>query len=340
MKLCLRCNQYFEDTLELCPKDKAPLESVGKDPLIGALISDRYVVESVIGKGSSGIVYKARRMQRGEMVVAVKVLHSYLGAETGSLDRFLREAKAASRLRNPHIINIWDWGVTDDGQPFFVMDYLEGLTLARLLKDKKVLSASRALPIIRQICEALSEAHNQGIVHRDLKPENAILQETDYGDDYVKLLDFGIAESPLESRQQMREGSLIISGSPAYMSPEQCQGLPLDARSDIYALAVMVFEMFTGQRPFQAEGNLSLMSMHIRTAPMKLADARPDIRFPSSLQAVLDRALAKDPDARQVSVKEFWIELEEAVRGSEFAKLNPTLEKTKDSQPEELSQLS
>jgi eukaryotic-like serine/threonine-protein kinase len=323
MKLCLRCNQYFEDTEALCPRDKAPLESVGKDPLIGALISDRYVVESVIGKGSSGIVYKARRMQRGEMVVAVKVLHSFLGAESGSLDRFLREARAASRLRNPHIITIWDSGVTDDGQPYFVMDYLEGITLAHLIREREFLHATRAFQIIRQICEALTEAHKQGIIHRDLKPENVVLQETDYGDDYVKLLDFGIAESPYDSLKQKLEKVKTVAGSPAYMSPEQCQGLDLDARSDIYSLAILTFEMLTGERPLQSDEHMSLMYMHVTSPPMTLADIRPEMNFPPKLEEVLARALSKKPSQRQASVKEYWNDLEASVKGTEFAELGP-----------------
>src|SRR3984957_18788557 len=165
MKLCLRCNQYFEDSVEQCPTDKNLLESVGKDPLIGALINNRYLVDSVIGKGSSGIVYKARRLGRGEMAVAIKVLHSYIGAAGSALDRFLREAQAASKLRNPHIITIWDTGVTEDGQPYFVMDYLEGNTLGALIKEKGNLEPKRVLSLLHQISEALGEAHRQGIVH-------------------------------------------------------------------------------------------------------------------------------------------------------------------------------
>lgn len=196
MKLCLRCNQYFEDGIQLCPTDSSTLEAVGDNPLIGALINDRYVVNSVIGKGSSGIVYKATRLLMGSEV-AVKVLHSYLGAESGALERFVREASAASKLRHPHIINIWEHGVTDDGQPYFVMDYLEGMTLADLIKQKGFLHPVKAEPIIRQVCEALAEAHKQGIIHQDIKPENIVLQESKYADegqDFVKVLDFGISD--------------------------------------------------------------------------------------------------------------------------------------------------
>ena len=325
MKLCLRCNQYFEDASAICPTDSSPLEPVGDHPLIGALINDRYVVDSVIGKGSSGIVYKATRllMQRE---VAVKVLHSYLGAESGALDRFLREARAASRLRHPHIINIWESGVTDDGQPYFVMDYLEGITIAQLLKDRGYLHPSRALLIIKQICEALTEAHNQSIVHRDIKPENIVLQESDYenGEDFVKVLDFGIADQPAGSGGKAKQRT--AAGSPAYMSPEQCQGFELDFRSDVYSLGVVVFEMLTGMRPFSAPEVMQLFHMHVRQTAPTLGSVRPDLKFPAKLEAVVAQALAKKPEQRQQSIRDFGNDLEEACRGFEFGAVQPAAE--------------
>ena len=322
MKLCLRCNQYFEDVAVQCPADNTALELVGDNPLIGALINDRYVVDSVIGKGSSGIVYKATRllMQRE---VAVKVLHSYLGAESGSLDRFLREAKAASQLKHPHIINIWESGVTDDGQPYFVMDYLEGSTLADLVKDKGALPLQRTLPIVRQICEALGEAHRHSIVHRDVKPENIVLQESDYanGEDFVKVLDFGIADQatgdqPGSVRQR------TAAGSPAYMSPEQCQGFPLDLRSDIYSLAIVVFELLTGARPFEAEDIMTLFRLHVKQPPPSLSQIRPDLTYPAKLELAINKALSKDPNARQQDVLAFCKDVEEAVEGFLLETLN------------------
>lgn len=333
MKLCLQCNQYFEETVESCPNDSSRLESVGKDPLIGALINDRYVVESVIGKGSSGIVYKARRLLMGREV-AVKVLHSYLRADGSALDRFLREARAASRLRHPHIITLWESGVTDDGQPYFVMDYLEGMTLADLIREKGAIHPMRALPIIRQVCEALTEAHKLGIVHRDIKPENIVLQETDYADDYVKVLDFSIADLPHESKasSQSLKGK-TAAGSPAYMSAEQCQGLELDARSDIYSLAVVIFELLTGKRPFSADNLRDLMLMHVAEEPPALSAVRTDLQFPPALEVVLSKALAKSPEERQQSIKEFWKELEEAAGG--FDSLDLTIKPKKDSVPVE-----
>lgn len=323
MKLCLRCNQYFDDDLQQCPTDQAPLEAVGKDPLIGALINDRYVVESVIGKGSSGIVYKATRLLMGREV-AVKVIHSFLGADNASLDRFLREIRAAERLRHPHIITIWESGTTDDGQPYLVMDYLEGITLADLVKQKGALHPSRVMHITRQVCDAIGEAHKQGLIHRDLKPENVILQETDMpisGDtaDFVKVLDFGIADTPQESASRTQFAKpKTVAGSPAYMSPEQCQGFALDHRSDIYSLGVIVYEMFCGVRPFDADDLMGLMYMTVSAPPPKMGELRPDMKFSDRVESVLQRALAKSPEQRYESTKDFWKELEEASQGGEI----------------------
>jgi serine/threonine-protein kinase len=316
MKLCLRCNQYFEDEKELCPIDSSQLEGVGDHPLIGALINDRYVVDSVIGKGSTGIVYKATRLLMGSEV-AVKVLHSYLGAEAGALDRFLREARAASRLRHPHIINIWEFGATDDGQPYFVMDYLEGMTLADMIRQKGFIHPMKMLPIIRQVCDALTEAHTRNIIHRDIKPENIVLQETDYerGQDFVKVLDFGIADQPAPAQGQKR--SKMAAGSPAYMSPEQCQGFELDQRSDIYSLGIVVFEMLTGERPFVAEDVMNLFYQHVSKPPPAMGAVRPDLKFTPQLEAVVAKALAKKPPLRQANIKEFQKELEDACKGAD-----------------------
>lgn len=298
--------------------DTSTLEAVGEHPLIGALINDRYVVDSVIGKGSSGIVYKATRLLMGREV-AVKVLHSYLGAEVGALDRFLREARAASRLRHPHIINIWESGVTDDAQPYFVMDYLEGMTLADLVRQKSYLHAGRAMPIITQICEALGEAHRQNIIHRDIKPENIVL-ETNEGDnnfdDYVKVLDFGIADAPAGTPGVARVKT--AAGSPAYMSPEQCQGFELDQRSDIYSLAIVIFEMLTGMRPFAADDVMKLFYMHVSQPPPTLSSMRADLRFPMQVELAVAKALAKNPDNRQQSIKEFHKDLEDAFASSDM----------------------
>jgi len=320
MKLCLRCNQYFEDQEELCPNDKAKLEPVGKDPLIGALINNRYVVESVIGKGSSGIVYKATRLMMGGDI-AVKVIHSYLGVDGNSLERLLRELKAAEKLRHPHIITVWESGITDDGQPYLVMDYLEGITLSALLKQKGALTVKRVLSITKQVVDALIHAHDQHLIHRDMKPENVVLEENESQGDYVKVLDFGIAETPAETAaSKARPGKTkTVAGSPAYMSPEQCQGFELDFRSDLYSVAVICFEMLTGRRPFVAPDLMKLMYKTVTEPAPRMGEIRKDIIFPDALEAVIAKALSKNPEDRQDSLRQFWSELEAAGKNASFA---------------------
>ncbi|MDZ4836095.1 MAG: protein kinase [Candidatus Melainabacteria bacterium] len=304
----------------MCPKDQAPLEEVGKDPIIGALIDDRYVIDSVIGKGSSGIVYKASRLMMGGDV-AVKVIHSYLGADSASLDRLLRELKAAERLRHAHVITVWDSGTTDDGQPYLVMDYCEGITLSQLITQKGALPPSRVLNVVKQVADALGHAHEQGFIHRDMKPENIVLEESEMRGDYVKVLDFGIADTPNDSAQRAKFNKpKTVAGSPAYMSPEQCQGFELDYRSDLYSLAVIVFEMFTGRRPFLAHDLMKLMYMTVTEQPPKMGQVRKDLSFPDKVEAVVSRALSKLPDERQPTIREFFKDLEQACQGLDFGK--------------------
>lgn len=324
MKLCLRCNQYYNDVMETCPKDNSNLEPVGKDPLIGALINDRYVVDSVIGKGSSGIVYKAARLMMGGEV-AVKVIHSYLGADGASLDRLLRELRAAEKLRHPHIITLWESGITDDGQPYLVMDYLEGITLSQMITQRGALPVPRVLNITRQVCEALTHAHDAGFIHRDMKPENIVLEENESRGDYAKVLDFGIADTPADSAARAKFGKpKTVAGSPAYMSPEQCQGFELDFRSDLYSVGVIVFEMFTGRRPFLAPDLVKLMYKTVTDPAPTMSQVRQDLIFPDKLEAVIAKALKKTPEERQNSLREFFAELEAACQGVEIKVKNNT----------------
>lgn len=287
------------------------------------MINDRYVVDSVIGKGSSGTVYKATRLMMGG-VVAIKVIDSYIGLDRASLDRLIRELKAAEKLRHPHIITVWESGTTDDGQPYLVMDYLEGVTLGDLLKEQGSLPPHRVLSIFKQICEALSHAHEQGLIHRDMKPENVVLEASERRD-YAKVLDFGIADTPAESAQRARfQKPQTVAGSPAYMSPEQCQGFELDFRSDLYSMAVILFEMFTGRRPFVAPDLTKLMYKTVTEQPPLMKTVKPDVDFPMEVEAVVAKALSKNPNDRQPSIKQLVQELEAACELTDFGKKNST----------------
>lgn len=313
MKLCLKCSRHFSDELDLCPHEGAQLVHVGQDPLIGAVINDRYKIESLVAKGAVGSVYRARH-QFIERNVAIKVLHGYLGADPESLLRFHREAKALSRLDHPNLITLHDFGLIDDGQPFFVMEFLEGTTLSSLLQEKDHLPVEQALEIFAQVCSALQQAHDRQIVHRDLKPANIVLVEKDGNPNFVKLVDFSIAKLP-ETGSQVEPQLTVegtICGSPAYMSPEQCRGADLDHRSDIYSLGVVLFETLSGRRPFSAKDLVSLMYLHVTDDPPSINEVRADLQFSSEIDTFIARVLSKDPADRPQTVQEFEKEMREA----------------------------
>jgi serine/threonine-protein kinase len=327
MKLCLRCNKYFDDKFALCPQDKVGLEYVGKDPLVGALINHRYAVDSVIGKGASGIVYKASRLIMGGKV-AVKVLHSCSAMEPASLDKFNREVRALEKLRHPNIVNLWESGVTDDNQPYLVMDYIEGVSLSDVISQTGHLEPGRIVDITRQVCHGLTEAHNQGFVHRDIKPENIVLDRSS-SQDFVKLCDFGISYSAFENNLPKSGQPSTVAGSPAYMSPEQCRGIRLTPKSDIYSLALVVFEMFTGRRPVTANSSKEYMLKTVKEKLPLMNEIAPQLGIPEPVDLVVAKALQKNPQDRQESAQHFADDLAKACYGSGFpsikgSKQNPS----------------
>ena len=317
MKLCLRCNQYFQDEVKLCPTDRVALEFVGKDPLIGALINNRFAVDAVIGKGASGIVYKASRLIMGGKV-AIKVLHACPDMDPKSLDKFHREVTALENLRHPNIVNLWESGMTVDKQPYLVMDYIKGISLSDVISSMGRLPADRIIDITQQVCHGLTEAHRQGFVHRDIKPENIVLDSSS-SQDFVKLCDFGISYSAFENNLPKASQPATVSGSPAYMSPEQCRGLPLTPKSDIYSLALVVFEMFTGRRPVVANSSKEYMLKTVKEKLPLMNTVAPQLGIPEPVDLVVAKALQKNPQDRQVSAQHFADDLAAACYGSGFA---------------------
>ena len=226
---------------------------VMQDPLIGTVVADKYELLSVLGVGGMSTIYKARHKYMGRLT-AVKLLHPYLTADPSMFQRFQYEAKAASNLNHPNVVGIHDFGITDGGTAYLVMDYLEGEDLSSILERESLLPEAQAREIFRQACAGLDHAHSKGVIHRDLKPSNLFLCPEDGGNFLVKLVDFGIAKitdnTSEKSQNLTRTGEVF--GSPLYMSPEQCSGKPLDPRSDLYSFGCLMYEVLTGRRPFTA----------------------------------------------------------------------------------------
>lgn len=298
-KVCLTCKKEFNGGLLVCPEDGGQLIPVKRDPLVGQIFAERYEILSVLGTGGMSVVYKARHRYM-DRLVAVKLLLSHLVLDNSAIQRFQQEAQAASSLGHQNIIAVYDFGVTPDNQAFLVMDYLDGENLADVLERDGRVPASRAIDIFRQVCDGLEHAHRKGIIHRDLKPSNLVLMRQEDGSELVKLVDFGIAKFlPQEGkmRQQLTHTGQVF-GSPLYMSPEQCVGAKLDARSDIYSLGCLMYEALTGVHPLKGATSFETMNRHVKNKPLAFKQVAPDIEIPAELESIVMRCLEKDPTLR------------------------------------------
>jgi eukaryotic-like serine/threonine-protein kinase len=277
------------------------------DPRIGGLVDERYKVLEAMASGSMGIVYKAERVPVGKLV-AIKFLHAPFANDAEFLARFERETRVMSKLTHPNCVSVVDFGVWD-GAPYLVMEYVSGTTL-RALIDNGALPPKRALTLVRQIAAGLAHAHAQGVVHRDVKPANIMISEEIGTGDHARILDFGLARLRGAVGRDATQSNVVV-GTPNYMAPEQTVGGgSIDARTDIYAVGVVLFEMICGDRPFQADDTLALLGMH-RAAPIpQLTDRMEgDVQLPRGLQELVEKAMAKSPGDRFQSA----IELAEAI---------------------------
>ncbi len=294
------------------------------DPLIGAVLGGRYLVERKLGEGGMGAVYVGQHQTIGKQV-AIKCLNPLMAANKAIVERFKREARAATAAGNEHIIDVTDMGELPDGSPYIVMELLDGRELAELIAQEGPLPIGRAVRILLQICDALIAAHAKGIVHRDLKPENVFLVRRKRDADFVKVLDFGIARfnepAAIGGGKNLTATGMTI-GTPHYMAPEQAQGLEgLDHRADIYALGVILYEMLTGDTPFDAETFALLVVKIVTTDPPLIRDRRPDV--PVGLETLIMRCLSKDKNLRPQSVEELAQALEAYVELDAPPKLLP-----------------
>ncbi len=314
MRTCPQCQNPYEDAHKFCPSCGFPVSKVAQqtdDPLIGRTLPGGYIILDLVGVGGMGRVYRAEQTNLGR-TVAVKIIHPHLVGEENAAARFITEARAASRLNHPNSVAVIDFGKTEDGQLYLVMEFLRGKDLARVQYEEGPLSFRRIVSILRQVLAALSEAHHLEIIHRDLKPENVILEQVRTGGDFVKVVDFGLAK--------MREGSGpsitspgIVCGTPEYMSPEQGRGDPLDPRSDLYAVGVIFYQLLTGRLPFEAESPTQVVLMHITEPPPDPRAAAPERQIPSLLADVCLMALAKEPGHRFGNADEFSEALSDAL---------------------------
>ncbi len=280
----------------------APALVSGGDLSPGYVVGE-YRVERVIGRGGMGVVYSGVQPVI-EKRVAIKVLNSELSADPALVRRFLDEARAVNRIRHPNIIDIFSFGQLADSRQYFVMEYLEGHTLADRLQSGD-LPIDQLPPLLAQICDALDAAHGEHIVHRDLKPENIWIVEPRRGRMFVKLLDFGIAKL-LATGEQTTTQAGVLMGTPQYMSPEQCHGRAVDHRTDLYAMGVLLYQMYTGELPFRGEGFAEILTKQLTQIPERPSTHAP---LPQALDALIMRCLAKDPAERPQSARELGEQL-------------------------------
>jgi eukaryotic-like serine/threonine-protein kinase len=330
--VCPRCRRRHDkrspvagDTLARCPEDgfayveaKEIIES-NADLLLGTTVSGRFTITGRVGAGSMGAVYRARQ-EAVHRDVALKIVHADRAYDPETKVRFEREARATSALRSPHTVTVYDFGEAEDGSWFLAMELLEGETLGERLRRLGRLGVADAVRIATQTLRSLGEAHDKGIVHRDLKPDNIFLArlpgDSGHGDsEMVKVLDFGIAK--LVHGEHRRVDSLetqagTVFGTPRYMSPEQAQGIKLDARSDLYSLGVIVYQMLAGRPPFVDDDAVVVMARHIKDPPPEFWLVAPEAQVPEAVENVIWRVLSKHPDQRPQSAESLARELEAA----------------------------
>lgn len=309
-KRCPVCSTEYPDATTFCPSDGTPLSgSDNEDRFIGKVLEGKYYIETRIGTGGMGNVYRGRHMQM-ETNVAIKILHSSLVSDATAVERFRREARAALTVNHPNIIQVMDFGVTDNQTVFIVMELLEGISLQKVLDTEGVVPVEKVVRIFKQVCAAVGTAHAKEIIHRDIKPDNIFVLNYDTPAETVKVLDFSIAKAT--SKEANAKGNLtevgLVVGTPQYISPEQAQGLKLDTRADIYSLGVTLYQMLTGQLPFTAASSMALALKHIHALPRPVREINP--KLSGGVESVVMKAMAKRPDDRYQTAFELAEDLE------------------------------
>ena len=311
MKFCDTCHTSYPNEFNTCPKDQAQLRALS-ELLQGMVIRDKYQVLEKIGAGGMAVVYKARHLAFNE-IRALKLVSSRMLEDQDFLKRLKTEAVITRKLQHANAVRVDDIDTTEDGRPFIVMEYVEGQNLRQAIAKEGRIPVNRALKIAMQVALALSAAHRLGITHRDIKPDNILLVTQPDGSDLVKVLDFGIAK--------VREGAFdtgagytatqtgMVVGTPQYISPEQAMGKhgkEVDGRADLYSLGVVIYEMITGQLPFESDTPMGMLIHHIQTAPRPPHLLKPELNIPDPVSRLLMKALAKHPEDRFQSADEMY----------------------------------
>jgi len=316
MKRCPACGHSFSGEAAFCPFDGTKLVRAERDsmtdPFLGSLVDARYQVIALLGEGGMGQVYEVSHVALARHF-AMKVLRRELARDEELADRFIQEAVATASVRHPNVVEITDFGKLPTGVPYFVMELLIGETLGQVIKSGGPIPARRAVRIIRQVAGALGSAHAAGIVHRDLKPDNVFLVGGVSGgiaSDDVRVVDFGAAKV-IGSSRVTRRG--IVFGTPHYMSPEQASGQPVDHRADVYALGVIMYEMFTGRVPFEADTYMGVLTQHMFVQPVRPSLVSPAARGLGALEEITMVCLEKRREERYGSMEELAAALAEVV---------------------------
>ncbi len=301
-RICPRCHMSWPLNKHTCSYDGSPTQI---DNLIGTIFADRYDILSVLGSGAGGTVYKAKHRFMLKMV-AIKIMHPSANRRFHALQRFRHEAIASSFLSHPNIVSVLDFGVTEKGLAFMIMDYYHGHTLSRFIEKRGPLTAQEALPLFIQLCDGLEYAHQAGVLHRDMKPSNVIVSAVGSAAPLARILDFGTSMLTKQINGFSMEPSQpgFVFGSPLYMSPEQCRGTTLEPSSDIYSLGCLMYEALTGETAIKAD-NVSEALMHqIFTDPVHISQTGAGSKAPAILQGIIMRTLRKDSKLRYTSAAE------------------------------------
>jgi eukaryotic-like serine/threonine-protein kinase len=322
--VCSECHAVFRQSFARCPLDGSEIRPSDEDPLVGVTLAERYTIEECIGEGGMGRVYRAvhTRMTRH---FAIKVLYGDLAADDTNRARFQREGEAACRLSHPNLIAMVDIGQTPGGLLYLVMEYVDGRSLGQLIHDHAPFDTDRAANLLRQMASGLEHAHGRGLVHRDFKPDNVLVVETEDGE-MAKILDFGIARITEEGTAKQLTVEGMLMGTPAFMSPEQAMGKPVDHRADLFSLGMVLYEMATGVLPFDGD-SMAVLRQNLALDPPPMS-ARCSVPVEPRFEAVAARLLAKDPGNRFQSARELIDDIDDwwtPARGRRAATMQPPL---------------